>query len=50
MLEDLSRLHSRVETLQIGVQTDSEIEQQMRPFLEVQSCCDLNYINAAQCV
>lgn len=35
MLEDLSRLHSRIETLQISVQTDSEIEQQIRPFLKV---------------
>lgn len=34
-MEDLSRLHRRVETLQISVQSDSEVEQQMRPFLKV---------------
>ncbi|XP_051514077.1 disheveled-associated activator of morphogenesis 1-A [Myxocyprinus asiaticus] len=33
--EDLSRLHSRVAELQIRAQTDTEIEQQTRTFLEV---------------
>lgn len=54
VLEDLSRLHSRVETLRVSVQTDSELEQQMRPFIKVQShyhsAIRISYLSFILCI
>ncbi len=50
VVEDLSRLQSRVAELRVRAQADAEIEQQTRTFLEVRSHQCQDHIHRCSCV